>query len=214
MPLKIRNGETILFIGDSITDCGRRADAVPLGEGYVKLFADMLAVREPAKKVTIINRGISGNRISDLRERWTDDVMRHEPDWLAVQIGFNDVHGAQRDPATGLGPGPFAEVYDGLLARTRDALPGCRFLLIDPFYICAQDSPDPARRQVLDLLAGYIGAVHDVSRKYETRLVSTHERFKRLLESHDAATFCPEPVHPHFTGHLAIAEWVYEALSK
>ena len=64
------------------------------------------------------------------------------------------------------------------------------------------------------MLAGYIAAVHEMSRQYETRHVSTHAMFAKLLESHDAATFCPEPVHPYLTGHLAIAEWVYEALSK
>ena len=34
----VQDGETMLFIGDSITDCGRRAAEAPLGNGYVRAF--------------------------------------------------------------------------------------------------------------------------------------------------------------------------------
>ena len=34
----ISDGDTILFIGDSITDCGRRDTHVPLGDGYASIF--------------------------------------------------------------------------------------------------------------------------------------------------------------------------------
>ncbi len=37
----IADGETMLFIGDSITDCGRRGAEAPLGSGYVSLFRDL-----------------------------------------------------------------------------------------------------------------------------------------------------------------------------
>jgi hypothetical protein len=38
--------------------------------------------------------------------------------------------------------------------------------------------------------------------------------FQKLLKYHEADKFSPEPVHPHLTGHLAIAEEVYKAFSK
>ena len=51
----------ILFIGDSVTDCGRRDDAPDfLGDGYVRMIADRLPDHH------IINAGISGNRAIDL----------------------------------------------------------------------------------------------------------------------------------------------------
>ena len=31
----------MLFIGDSITDCGRRAEHAPLGSGYVRMFGEL-----------------------------------------------------------------------------------------------------------------------------------------------------------------------------
>lgn len=214
MATKIRSGQTVLLIGDSITDCGRRDAARPWGNGYVKLFADMLAIREPEKRVRIINEGISGDRAPGLRDRWTDDVLRHKPDWLTVMIGINDVHSYLGDPKQGVSPARYAEAYDNILSRTKAALPKCRILLIDPFYISIERSPNSIRRVVLDLLAGYIAIVHSLSRKYGTRLVRTHDIFQGLLKYHPADTFCPEPVHPNLTGHLVIADVVYQALSR
>ena len=142
MPTKLKSGETILFIGDSITDCGRRGPFAPLGDGYVRMFADLLTLRESAKRVTVVNKGVSGNVVTQLQARWTDDVLRHRPDWLPR----------------------------------------------------------------------YIATVHAMSRKHRTRLVKTHEMFRKLLRHHEADAFCPEPVHPNATGHRAIAEAVYAAL--
>jgi len=213
--LKIRKGRKILFIGDSITDCGRRAEHSPLGCGYVKMFADLAIIREPEKTLTIINKGIGGDRVPGLRERWSDDVLRHKPDWLSVKIGINDLHSVLRQcPVQMVYPKVFREAYDDILGRTRARLPKCNILLIDPFFISVEKSKTSFRRDVLDLIPQYINVVHAMARKYKTRLVKTHDMFAKLLKSHEADTFCPEPVHPNPTGHLAIAEAVYGALSK
>jgi len=214
MPTLLKNGQTILFIGDSITDCGRRDSNAPLGCGYVKLFSDLLAIREPARRLTIINKGISGNRVVDLADRWTDDCLRHRPDWLSVKIGINDLHCTLGMTPQAVPAEKFEEVYGQILDQTREALPKCRILLIDPFYISADTAGPSFRNEVLKLLPRYIQVVHEMSRKHGTRLVRTHEMFKRLIRHHEPDLFCPEPVHPNLTGHLAIAEAVYQALSK
>lgn len=213
MSIRIKNGQTILFIGDSITDCGRRAEERPLGNGYVKLFADLVTIREPAKQIRIINKGIGGERVTDLANRWTDDVLRHKPDWLSVKIGINDLHSHLRQSPDSVSPALHRKRYDEILARTRAALPKCRILLIEPFYISTDGSPNGWRRQVMDLMPPYLSSVRAMSRKYDAGLVRTHDLFQKLLKHHEAETFCPEPVHPHLTGHLAIAEAVYDTLS-
>jgi lysophospholipase L1-like esterase len=214
MPTLLRNGQTILFIGDSITDCGRRDSNAPLGWGYVKLFSDLLAIREPARRVTIINKGISGNRVVDLADRWTDDCLRHRPDHLSIKIGINDLHCTLGNTPQAVPAEKFEEVYDRILERTREALPKCRILLIDPFYISADTAGPSFRNEVLKALPRYIQVVHEISRKHGTRLVRTHGMFRRLIRHHDPDLFCPEPVHPNMAGHLAIAEAVYQALSE
>lgn len=213
MPVKLKNGQKILFIGDSITDCGRRGAQRPLGNGYVKLFSDMLAIREPQKKITIINKGIGGDVVTGLRNRWHDDVLRHEPDWLSVKIGINDLHRTLRQNPEPVPPTLYEEAYDEILDRTKKALPRCKMLLIDPFYISTETAPTSIRSEVLGLIPEYLRVVHAMSRKYKARLVKTHDIFQELLKHHDPDTFCPEPVHPFHIGHMVIAEAVYDALS-
>jgi lysophospholipase L1-like esterase len=187
-----------------------------LGEGYVRWFDVLLTLREPDKQVTIINKGIGGDRVTGLQQRWTDDVLRHKPDWLSIKIGINDLHSYLSNPSDpqSVSPKVYAQAFDDILARTRKALPRCRILLIDPFYISIENTPNLWRRKVLDLLPGYIKTVHQMSRRYKTRLVETHAVYQRLLKHRDADTFCAEPVHPNQVGHAAIAEAVYAALSK
>ncbi len=216
MTTRLKNGEKILFIGDSITDCGRRNHGGTLGDGYVRWFDTLLTLREPEKRVTIINKGISGDRVTGLQQRWTDDVLRHKPDWVSVKIGINDLHCYLSNPgeANAVSPEVYAQAYDDILARTLKSLPKCRILLISPFFISIEDSPNRYRKDVLDLLPRYLKVVQQMSRKYKTRLVDTHAMYQRLLKHYDSDTFCAEPVHPNPVGHLAIAEAVYAALSK
>ncbi|MCX6993664.1 MAG: SGNH/GDSL hydrolase family protein [Kiritimatiellaeota bacterium] len=213
MATQIRNGQKIVFIGDSITDCGRRDSRRPLGDGYVKLFADFMIIRESAKRVEIINKGISGDNAVGLRNRWTDDILRNRPDWLSIKIGINDLHGHVFSGNKDLAPQSYEAAYREILERTRQALPKCRILLVDPFYISRDAAPNSQRKQVLDRMPDYLAIVEKLSRTFKTWHIKTHELFGRLLKYYEPDTFCAEPVHPNPTGHLVIAEAIYQALS-
>jgi len=212
--MKIRSGQRILFIGDSITDCGRRGTDAPLGSGYVKLFADMLIIRHPKRAITVINKGIGGDVVTGLRDRWSDDVIRNRPNWLSIKIGINDLHMTLRQSPDPVPPQLYREAYEDIIERTRDALPECRLLLIDPFYISTDSAPTSFRSAVQKLLPQYLRIVNDLSRRYGTLHVETHQVFQRLLRDHEPDTFCPEPVHPNLTGHMVIANAVYAALNS
>jgi hypothetical protein len=124
------------------------------------------------------------------------------------------LHRTLRQGSDAIPPEMFRKSYNNILSRTKSALPKCEILLIEPFYISIENKNESFRKSVLDLLPEYIDIVREMSKKYKTRLVKTHEIFQKLLKHHDADTFCPEPVHPHLIGHLAIAETVYTTLSK
>lgn len=209
----VQDGQTILFIGDSITDCGRRGTEAPLGNGYVRLFSELVTARYPERTIHSINKGIGGHRVTDLKERWQDDVIIHKPDWLSIKIGINDLHSHLRGGDGAVSPELFGQTYDFILSETRRLI-GCPVVLIDPFYISRDRTGQTFRSSVLDLLPRYIAVVHTMSERYGTRLVNTHDRFQHHLQYRDADTFCPEPVHPNHAGHLVIAEAVLEALSS
>jgi lysophospholipase L1-like esterase len=208
----IEDGETMLFIGDSITDCGRRGAEAPLGIGYVRTFTELATAQYPNRNIRYINKGIGGNRVSHLHERWRDDVIYHKPDKLSIKIGINDLHSVLRKADDAVPPDLFEELYDSILATTQKEL-GCPVVLITPFYISTDTSGQTFRSTVLELLPEYIAVVEKMSKKYGTKLVSLHDLFQEHLKYRDAETFCPEPVHPNRTGHLIIAQAVMDALS-
>jgi len=209
--LCFQHGEKVLFIGDSITDCGRRAASAPLGDGYVSLLRDLVISRWPERNIRWINKGIGGNRVTDLQLRWEDDVIREAPDWLSVKIGINDLHTHLFNMEGGVSPAQFREVYEEILSRAA-AKTKARLILITPFYISTDTSGQSFRSKVLAILPEYIATVEVMASKFEARLVRLQPMFETQLVHRPPDTFCPEPVHPNRTGHLVIAKEVLRAL--
>ena len=85
--MKIHPNSKLLMIGDSITDCGRICmvdGEESLGSGYVRLVNSLLAATYPQLGIRVVNMGINGNTVRDLKCRWQSDVLDLEPDWLMV----------------------------------------------------------------------------------------------------------------------------------
>ena len=201
----IRHSQTAVFIGDSITDCGRRDVAAPLGNGYVKMAVDLIRAKYPSRQITFFNKGIGGDVAPGLRDRWADDVLVHNPDWVSVMVGINDLHRRfSPDPQTHIPPEKYRQAYSEFLERTRESTKA-RLLLMDPFYISKENDTNSQRTTVLEALGEYISVVHEMAKKFDALHVPTHDVFQRQLEYYPCDTFCPEPVHPNPTGHQIIA---------
>jgi lysophospholipase L1-like esterase len=207
----LKDGQTILFAGDSITDCGRSGPHSPYGDGYVALFRELLITQYPEQHNTIINKGIGGNTVHDLAGRWEVDVLNHRPEWLAVKIGINDLHRTLHNPDEGIPPKAFAKTYESILQRAVDAWsPG--LILISPFYISRDFDSGSFESSVLELIPQYIGAVERLATQFGARYVPLHDIFQTYLETREPDEFCPEPVHPNRLGHLVIAQAVFAAM--
>jgi len=182
----LQDGQTIVFIGDSITDCGRREAQAPYGSGYVRLAIDLITARCPERRLRYFNQGISGNTVQDLRGRWTQDVIVPQPDWLFVKIGINDLHRTLDRTPQAVPPEMFEPLYRECLESTRRETTA-RLVLIDPFYISAE--PDPATRegQVLSRLTAYLDAVHRLAAEFGAQSVRTQEAFQRQLHHRPAS---------------------------
>jgi len=178
------------------------------------MTAELFAIRQPARAMRFINKGISGNTVADLQERWTDDALEQKPDILVLLIGINDLHRTLAQAPTAVPPERFAALYKDILDRTVKALPACKIVLLDPFYMTRDAASTSNRARVLARLPAYIRVVHAMARQYRTRLIRTHDLFQKLLRTQKAEQFCGEPVHPQHTGHLAMAEAVYAVLAN
>ncbi|MFC1484447.1 SGNH/GDSL hydrolase family protein [Candidatus Neomarinimicrobiota bacterium] len=81
----LQSGDRIIFLGDSITQMGDEPG------GYVSLVRDTLAARHPGLDLEVIGAGISGNKVPDLQERLSTDVLALRPSVVFIYIGINDV---------------------------------------------------------------------------------------------------------------------------
>jgi lysophospholipase L1-like esterase len=210
--VNLRPGARLLFIGDSVTDCGRlrpvgtgTPDA--LGQGYVAEVDKLLRVEHPRRPVRITNMGISGNTVRDLSKRWNKDVLAHAPEWLAVMIGVNDVW-RQFDWVNRSGavmPDDFELTYEMLLQRTRPGLRG--LVLMTPFYI--ESDRDDLMRQKMD---AYGVIVKELARRHDALLVDTQAAFDRVLKRLEYKLLAPDRVHPTEIGHQVLAYAFVRAL--
>jgi lysophospholipase L1-like esterase len=194
-------GQRIVFIGDSITDCGRRDVRAPYGDGYMNLVRALITARYPAVPLTWINRGIGGNTVRDLAARWEDDAIGERPDWLVVMIGINDVwraFGGQPDEAVPLDE--YEATLRALLRRAVDAT-GCRLLLADP-YLIEPDRTEPQRAET----DRYAAVVARLAAEFAAPHVATQHAFDQVLAVSPPTLWAEDRVHPDLPGHAVIAD--------
>ena len=93
---RFKKNDVVLFQGDSITDMGRDRknfkpnDARALGPGYCNHAAAGLLNKMPEKQLSVYSRGISGNKVYQLLDRWQKDCIDLKPNVLSILIGVND----------------------------------------------------------------------------------------------------------------------------
>ncbi len=165
-----------LFIGDSITDSGRKKDSEDLGYGYVRMIRDQIADRS---NLQIVNKGVSGNRIPDLKKRWKEDVMDLHPDVLSISIGINDVWRQLDNPdMTQVYPEQFVGIYEMLLNEANQI--NAEIVLMEPTII-----GEEIRSEGNQKLLPYVEIVRKLAKKYHAMLVPTHAVFLDHLESYE-----------------------------
>lgn len=203
-------GSVILFQGDSITDTRRSRETAQtpnvrstLGSGYAWMAASQLLVDHSKSDLKIFNRGISGNKVPDLAERWDADCLELKPDLLSILIGVNDYwhrrngryDGTLKDYETG---------YRALLERTRKALPNVRLVLCEPFALKCGKVDDTWFPD----LAGYRAVARKMSEEFKTTFVPFQQMFDRAVAYAEPAEWAADGVHPSPSGAALMAhEW-------
>jgi lysophospholipase L1-like esterase len=200
----IHPNSKLLFIGDSITDCGRErpiGEGSGLGNGYVSMVDALLASTYPQNPIHIINMGISGNTVRDLAARWQSDVLELKPDWLAIMIGINDVWRQFDSPIQSEEHVSLNE-YNATLERlTQNSVPDLKgLILLTPYFI--EPNKSEAMRAMMDL---YGNAARQLSDKYQAVFVDTQSAFDTALQYGNPMSLAMDRVHPNQKGHMILA---------
>ncbi|MEZ3180922.1 GDSL family lipase [Streptomyces pimonensis] len=202
MPPPIGDSARLVFQGDSITAAGRDVgDPADLGDGFVRMIAERLRVLHP--RVGVLNRGVGGNRVADLRARWATDAIGLRPDLVSVMIGVNDTwhrytYGI-RTPVEG-----YDADYRALLRQAGDV--GVRLVLVEPFLV-------PVRSEQWDWRADLDARIHVVRRlaaEFDAALLSADGLLNQAArEAGDPAEIADDGVHLTALGHSVLADaWI------
>ena len=205
--IEIKHNDTIVFIGDSITDAGRLERAYqPYGYGYVHFAANQLLAKYPDYNLNIINTGISGNTIRDLKLRWEKNCLKHNPDIVSVLIGINDLwrlHTNRLDEAVLLDE--YELTYRQLLSHTRENN-DCQLVLMEPFMFC-NDTDNPMLRDLQD----FIAAVGNLAKQFDAVLVPLQKSIDEIVKRVPPERWSDDMVHPYIWAHCWIAQRWFEA---
>ncbi len=198
----VRNGDTILFQGDSITDAGRRNSDDGLGNGYVAMIRGALAAKSPDLQVRILNRGVSGDRTVELLERWRPDCLDLHPDVLSIMIGVNDVW-RKRGEWQGQTFVPL-EQFQKNLRRLLDPLreAGIRSMVLMSPTTIDHDNDSELNR----LLGEYDAFVREEAARREAVYVPARQALMRARERLPEVRWTHDGCHPTAAGHAVLAQ--------
>ncbi|CAN5762246.1 SGNH/GDSL hydrolase family protein [soil metagenome] len=204
--MKIQKGSKLVMIGDSITDADRTKPIGEglfgaLGKGYVSQVEALLTSAHPGERIRVVNQGLSGNTVRDLKSRWEKDVLDLKPDWLSIMIGINDVWRQFDLPLqteVHVLPEEYSATLEELVAQTRPKLKG--LVLMTPFVI-EPNKADPMRMQ----MDRYSAIVRDLAARYDATFVDVQAAFDAVLEHYHAMNFAWDRIHPGTSGHMVIS---------
>ena len=212
----LSKSDVILFQGDSITDGGRNRNRenesnlpAQLGGGYVLYAAANLLANQAGKELEIYNRGISGNKVFQLAERWEKDCIELKPNLLSILIGVNDFWHTK----TGSYTGTIVEYetdYRNLLDRTLRALPEIRIVICEPFIIHGGTALDDTWDRNF---TPYRETAKALANSFNLTFVPFQSVFNEALKKAPAAYWGADGVHPSMAGAQLMAQaWIKAVL--
>lgn len=212
------NDLTFLFQGDSITDGNRGRSDWDLnhimGHGYVFTIASRVGADFPEKNLKFINKGISGNKVTDLAGRWKVDALDLKPDVLSMLVGINDCSSYLADPTKGISPEQYEQAYRQILDQSRAQNPDLILVIGEPFtlpYIGAEGAANPRvadvkRRQKI---------AKQLALDYNAVFVPFQQVFNDALKRAPEQYWIWDHVHPTVAGHELMArEWLKQCSSR
>jgi lysophospholipase L1-like esterase len=207
MTLIFKAKQTIEFIGDSVTDSGRRESPdSPLGNGYVCKIQQLLQAGYPELGLSVVNMGVNGDRVTSLRSRWSEDVVALDPDWLFILIGVNDVWRFFEFDRSEAVPLPeFEATYRECLNQAK-AKTHSQIRLISPF-LAEPNLKDPFRQK----LASYQAVIDQLGEEFSLPVIHLQPAFDWAMLSQPASFWTADRVHPTDTGHMLIALTILRA---
>lgn len=207
-PISLKDGDRIVFLGDSITAGGVGA------KGYITVIKERLAEKDPKRKIETIGAGISGNKVPNLQARVDKDVIAKKPSIVVIYIGINDVWHGENDPKRGTDPEKFEAGLKEVIGKCQKA--GARVVLCTPTVI-------GERTGGANKLDAKLDAYADISRKVAKDMNLTLCDLRKAFVDHlaqantknaEKGILTSDRVHLNVAGNRFVAETMLKSLGE
>lgn len=197
--LKIKDGDTLAFLGDSITQQGQDPHNP---DGYVNLVLRGLA--NEGVNVTPVRAGISGNKSNDMLARLNRDVLSKKPNWMTFSCGVNDVWHAQ------WGKGITLEDYKKNVTEIFDtcAASNCNVIVLTATPFTNKDGKDDRNEK----LAPYNAWLCEEAARRGYPLADLNARIWEVLKADSKAPITRDGVHMKPLGNQLMAKGILAAI--
>jgi lysophospholipase L1-like esterase len=214
--LLLKQDDIILFQGDSITDAGRKKDqqgsnnSGVLGTGYVTLAAAEILKKSAGKNINIYNKGISGNKVYQLADRWEEDCLQIKPTVLSILIGVNDFWHAIDGKYAGTIE-TYRKDFIALLSKTKEKLPDVKLIIGEPFAVIGVKS---VTEKWYPAFNEYRAAAKDISDQFKAVFVPYQSIFDQAQKIAPGAYWTKDGVHPSLAGCQLMADAWLESVKQ
>lgn len=211
---KIKN-LIFLFQGDSITDGNRGRNTDPnhiMGHGYAFSVASRIGADFAESDLAFYNRGISGNKITDLASRWKKDALDIKPDVLSILIGINDASAMIKEPEVKESSiDQFENTYRDILLQSRKQNPELLVVLCLPFvYSVAKVEKD--WEKYYSTVARLKVRVNKLAIEFNAVVVDFPSVFDKAIKRKPVEYWIWDGIHPTVPAHELMArEWIKQA---
>ena len=191
---------TLLFLGDSITDCNHYFEPENLGFGYVRMISDKL--NAPDHHYQVLNKGNDGFTVSRVLQLWTRSCKSLQPDFLTILIGINDLSAVKNTgKTTSVGLSEFRHTYQSLIDEIRLST-DCPILLMEPF-IFSQPAEYRLWKEELQMMSNII---RDIASKNKLYFLPLWEMLSTTAKEKGTSALTTDGIHLTSYGHSLLAD--------
>jgi len=201
--------KTILFQGDSITDCDRNREySESRGNGYATVVAATLGYKYPGE-YKFLNRGIGGNRVVDVYARIKNHILNIKPDYMSILVGVNDVW-HELEIQNGINTEKYIKIYSMLISEIKEELPDTKIMILEPFVLdgtATHENIEYFRSEVADKAK----ASKRIAEDFNLSFIPLQKYFDEMVKRAPEGYWSVDGVHPTTMGHGIIAsKWIEE----
>lgn len=206
-PPQFKDGQKVVFFGDSITHSGWY-------EYYVQLF---YATRFPDRKIQFENAGVAGASAAGSLDRLNQDVFARKPDWVYIMFGMNDVgrnyyKTADAGEKTMNSRTNNLKSFENRMTENISRIKAAGILAVivtpSPYDQYSLSIKTENLTACNDGLARCAEIDHKIADAQKCPLIDLHADLTAILKKNPELNLAADRVHPNNAGHMIMAYYI------